>query len=1386
MKKIIGNLLLTVCILCAVIGFSACEIGTVTPTPSQKESSIAIDDLTLTEGEEKEIKVKFVNLDEQEVTYAFQGNNIVIENGKVKGVTGGTVTEVTATTADGLYETTFKVNVEGLGTLTFEDLELKVGEQRKLRPKYSKPGVNEAITYTFEGDAVSITDGILKGLKEGTLTVTATSENYTATFSVTVYDYGTLTIEDVFMYTNSTRTIAAVFSKDGYTEEIKYVPAVKGVITIENGVITATGAGTTQVTATSENFKVKFNVTVGDIIESDKAIVFTDYMITLYPNAYGSEPVTLTTEDTDLVSIDGHNVKGLKKGTATVTVSDGTVSKDVKVEVRSHDMATDEGNVRTLATENDRLNSVISGLADFSYKDGELVLFAGDSFMDERWFLTDFYTTRFATKNAYTVGISSSRASAWIYMMQNFYEYQPKAIVLHIGTNDLFDGNRSTDSVYQSLETLFAMSHDNMPETEIYWWTIEQRKNLSAWNTKIQTINAAVQKYAQGKNWLKVIDTYTALSNADGTPNDSLYMDTIHPACPAGYDKLINLTYEAGLTITDGYRVNGYDKVKTWTTKQTDKVAAAKSLALTSGDYLVHTEITILSYGSNAHISIPFGSDNNRLLVWNSQSNGKFYFGGAVGGKYQGTSVDYLDAANGKNTASLDILVYDNNAYLFVNGKLERLFAKLPEYGGLSIGTEACAVKFENTAIYKDFDLGAVEFNKVKNDPQIATLLDSSTSKGILLAHATALPTLDNQALIDCQSYASIGEESIPAYIGARDRYFLFDGSISVKGNFAFSFDFERTTAVNNGYLGLSFSKVGSYSVWGQYHLFYQRNTDNGTFKVHSAYGSKAENPNYTGISADVTKMTCYVVRNGNTVISAYYINERYAASFVTYEDEAIALWMNIENMTGTLSNVSMVTDADKVTELYNNLTCTVKGHDWDKGTVTKEPTLTEKGNKHFVCNRCGETKDEEFECDHVWNEVWAWNGEKATLTLTCTVNENHTATLQGDDVTYTVSQDEGKWGLTAKTTYLNATYTNFKAYEDIYQNLVLGADEKISNSRYFKTTDGAWLFSAKIEVSGVKVANNVHLQLGKDTNNNRILVWSNSNQEDLTVHKFGYGKVADSNLALTDGAATLNVTLMVSSSKWALFVNGKLVLTYNSEDNREMLLTWKELIVGAEGGATWKFSNVVFESADGANYQKVVSELYETKTAMKAGTKQKLSEINAEYANAQYAEVTVYEPYGNMTTTGWSNFTIGIQLGIADKDGNEVYGFGSWHYSSLGYLLAWQQTAKSGTNTNDSMWNWMHQKDSGLNILNYFTDWSNGVKISVAIVEGDLYAFWSVDGGETWTKFVNNKDAKGNINEKVAEPASISYIFCGVDGFYSDLNASVTVPENILALVNG
>lgn len=59
------------------------------------------------------------------------------------------------------------------------------------------------------------------------------------------------------------------------------------------------------------------------------------------------------------------------------------------------------------------------------------------------------------------------------------------------------------------------------------------------------------------------------------------------------------------------------------------------------------------------------------------------------------------------------------------------------------------------------------------------------------------------------------------------------------------------------------------------------------------------------------------------------------------------------------------------------------KGHLWDDGTVKKEPTCVEKGEKVYTCFRCNATKTEKLEAvGHKWNDK-----ETTDLKATCTTS---------------------------------------------------------------------------------------------------------------------------------------------------------------------------------------------------------------------------------------------------------------------------------------------------------------------------------------------------------------------------------------------------------------
>ncbi len=173
-------------------------------------------------------------------------------------------------------------------------------------------------------------------------------------------------------------------------------------------------------------------------------------------------------------------------------------------------------------------------------------MFAGDSFTDD-YFFKDFYD-RFSGKNTQTVGISSTTVTDWIFYAQELIvSANPNAIVLHVGTNDIFDDKRTnvTENA-NNLITLFEIIHAKLPNTHIYWWTIEERINQSSYSSIVQGVNIAVKNYASTHtSFLTVVDTYSLMD-----VNDKAMWrenDTVHPSNPHGYDVFMQATVNAGL-----------------------------------------------------------------------------------------------------------------------------------------------------------------------------------------------------------------------------------------------------------------------------------------------------------------------------------------------------------------------------------------------------------------------------------------------------------------------------------------------------------------------------------------------------------------------------------------------------------------------------------------------------------------------------------------------------------------------------------------------------------------------------------------------------------------------------------------------------------------------
>ena len=149
------------------------------------------------------------------------------------------------------------------GTLSFENINIAVDEEKTLNPVFSKPTMREDITYEYEGNNIVIENGIVKGLSEGVILVTAKTQHHETTFEVTVYiDYGTLIIDNIDVYVSEEKKINVIFPSDSYIEDITYEYEGNNIV-INEGIVKGLVPNTiTKVKAKSDNYEVDFEVSV--------------------------------------------------------------------------------------------------------------------------------------------------------------------------------------------------------------------------------------------------------------------------------------------------------------------------------------------------------------------------------------------------------------------------------------------------------------------------------------------------------------------------------------------------------------------------------------------------------------------------------------------------------------------------------------------------------------------------------------------------------------------------------------------------------------------------------------------------------------------------------------------------------------------------------------------------------------------------------------------------------------------------------------------------------------------------------------------------------------------------------------------------------------------
>lgn len=199
------------------------------------------------------------------------------------------------------------------GTLTIADVSFEYGSSGTIIPIFSN--VKETITYTFDGDDISINGNTVTGnVPNAIVTVTATTEHLSTTFTVSVWkDFGILSVADVEVGYGKTAEINPVFSKD--SEEITYSYDTSK-ISIEGNVVTGLVAeAVVEVTATTKHLNDTFTVTVGKNYNFKIADISVEYGKTatvspVFEVEANAETVEYMFSGND-ISVSGGVIKGL-------------------------------------------------------------------------------------------------------------------------------------------------------------------------------------------------------------------------------------------------------------------------------------------------------------------------------------------------------------------------------------------------------------------------------------------------------------------------------------------------------------------------------------------------------------------------------------------------------------------------------------------------------------------------------------------------------------------------------------------------------------------------------------------------------------------------------------------------------------------------------------------------------------------------------------------------------------------------------------------------------------------------------------------------------------------------------------------------------------------
>ena len=159
----------------------------------------------------------------------------------------------------------------------------------------------------------------------------------------------------------------------------------------------------------------------------------------------------------------------------------------------------------------------------------EVIVFYGSSSI-RKW---ETLETDMAPFTAVNHGFGGAKVADVTYFVDRLVTpFEPKAVVLFVGTNDIngtSEVSKSGEEVFQSSKNLFLALQSQLPGTPIYYISISPSKaRWKVWE-EANAANLMISDYASKTDLVTFIDTSSLLLGGDGLPNDDFFVwDGLH------------------------------------------------------------------------------------------------------------------------------------------------------------------------------------------------------------------------------------------------------------------------------------------------------------------------------------------------------------------------------------------------------------------------------------------------------------------------------------------------------------------------------------------------------------------------------------------------------------------------------------------------------------------------------------------------------------------------------------------------------------------------------------------------------------------------------------------------------------------------------------------